>query len=244
MILTRKEIKVRYKNSFLGYLWSLANPLCFAMIYYIAFKVFMRVNIENYTLFLICGLFSWQWMANSITHNLFSYVNNAQIIKKINFPRSVLPLSSILMEGFNFIISIPVILSFLYFYNIEFHSFSYIVWIPILSLIQIFITYGLSLALATLNLFFRDVERFVQLGLMMLFYATPILYNEAMIPVKYQWIIDINPLAKIAVSWRNLFLHGTIDFSYIISSLITGFVCMCIGCLIFNKLKYRFAEVL
>ncbi|HHQ5456019.1 TPA: ABC transporter permease [Aeromonas veronii] len=244
IILTKKEIKVRYKNSFLGYIWSLANPLCFAMIYYVAFKVFMRVNVENYTLFLICGLFSWQWMANSITHNLFAYINNAQIIKKTNFPRSVLPFSSILMEGFNFIISIPVIMVFLHYYNVTYHFMSYLIWIPILSLIQILITYGLSLTLATLNLFFRDVERFVQLGLMMLFYATPILYDESMIPDGYQWIIDLNPLAKIAVSWRNLFLYGSVNISYILSSLLIGVVCMCVGCFVFNKLKYRFAEVL
>ncbi len=243
-VLTRKEIKVRYKNSFFGYLWSLANPLCFALIYYTAFKVFMRVNIDNYTQFLICGLFSWQWMSNSITNNLFAYVGNAQIIKKTNFPRSIIPLSSILMEGFNFLISVPVIIIILYFSDMDIFLWAYLKWIPLLALIQIIITYGLSLALGTLNLFFRDIERFVQLGLMMLFYATPILYVESMIPDNYQWIIDYNPLAKIAVSWRNLFLYGTVDISYIISSLATGIVCIVVGSIIFNKLKYRFAEVL
>ncbi|MEZ8929137.1 ABC transporter permease [Vibrio lentus] len=243
-ILTRKEIKVRYKNSFFGYLWSLANPLCFALIYYTAFKVFMRVEIENYTQFLICGLFAWQWMANSITMNLFSYVGNSQIIKKTCFPRSILPFSTILMEGFNFFISIPIILLFLYFSDMAVYFKSYLLWIPVLSVIQIMIAYGLSLTLATLNLFFRDIERFVQLGLMMLFYATPILYIESMIPEEYQWLIDYNPLAKIAISWRNLFLYGTVDIGYILSSLITGIVCMFVGSMVFNKLKYRFAEVL
>jgi len=148
------------------------------------------------------------------------------------------------MEGFNFIISIPVIFVFLYYYNTEFHFLSYLVWIPILSLIQIFIAYGLSLTLATLNLFFRDVERFAQLGLMMLFYATPILYEESMIPEHYQWIIDFNPLAKIAVSWRNLFLYGSVNISYVLSSLFIGCIFMSVGCFVFNRLKYRFAEVL
>lgn len=243
-ILTRKEIKVRYKNSFFGYLWSLANPLCFALIYYTAFKVFMRVDIENYTQFLICGLFAWQWMANSITINLFSYIGNSQIIKKTNFPRSILPFSTILMEGFNFLISMPIIFSFLYFSGMKVFFSAYIIWVPVLSIIQIMIAYGLSLALSTLNLFFRDIERFVQLGLMMLFYATPILYMESMIPQNYQWLIDYNPLAKIAISWRNLFLYGTVDTTYIFSAFITGVFCLIIGSVVFNKLKYRFAEVL
>ncbi|MFA0026617.1 ABC transporter permease, partial [Vibrio sp. 10N.261.49.A5] len=133
---------------------------------------------------------------------------------------------------------------FLYFSDMAVYFKSYLLWIPVLSVIQIMIAYGLSLTLATLNLFFRDIERFVQLGLMMLFYATPILYIESMIPEEYQWLIDYNPLAKIAISWRNLFLYGTVDIGYILSSLITGIVCMFVGSMVFNKLKYRFAEVL
>ncbi|MCG3886884.1 ABC transporter permease [Photobacterium leiognathi] len=244
MVLTNKEIKVRYKNSVFGYLWSLANPLFFALIYFTAFKTFMRVDIDNYTIFLICGLFPWQWMNNSINNNLFAFLGSAQIIKKTNFPRSVLPLSNILMEGFNFILSIPIIIVFLLFYNIKINYGSIIFWTPLLMVSQIIISYGISLIFSSINLFFRDIERFVQLGMMMLFYATPILYAEHMVPEKYKWIIEYNPLAKITLCWRELFMTGNVNIEYFQSSIIYGFIFCILGFIIFNKLKYRFAEVL
>lgn len=243
-ILTKKEIKVRYKNSVFGYLWSLGNPLCFAFIYYLAFKMFMKINLDNYTVFLICGLFPWQWLSSSIIGNLYIYNANSQIIKKTNFPRSVLPLSNILMEGFNFLVSIPVIVLFLYLYNIDLHIKMLILWVPILAIIQLCMAYGFSLILSTINLFFRDVERFVNLGLMMVFYATPILYSSEMIPSKYKWVLSINPFSQIIISWRDLILNGTVNFLYIFNSIVISTVSLVLGFLIFNKLKYRFAEVL
>lgn len=243
-VLTKKEIKVRYKNSFFGYLWSLANPLCFALIYYTAFKVFMRVDIENYPLFLICGLFPWQWISGSIQNNLYVYLANAQIIKKTNFPRSVLPLSNILMEGFNFIVSIPVIICFIIFSGESLYVKQYMTWVPILGIVTIIITYGFSLIFSTLNLFFRDVERFVSLTIMMLFYATPILYSVDMIPPSHEYIIRYNPLAKIILLWRELFLTGEVNKSYLLDCVMVGLVSSGIAMLTFSKLKYKFAEVL
>ncbi|VED48546.1 O-antigen export system permease protein RfbD [Raoultella terrigena] len=102
VVITNKDLKVRYKSSVFGYLWSIANPLLFAMIYYFIFKLVMRVQIPNYTLFLITGLFPWQWFASSATNSLFSFIANAQIIKKTVFPRSVIPLSNVMMEGLHF----------------------------------------------------------------------------------------------------------------------------------------------
>ena len=111
VVITNKDLKVRYKSS---YLWSVANPLLFAMIYYFIFKLVMRVQIPNYTVFLITGLFPWQWFASSATNSLFSFIANAQIIKKTVFPRSVIPLSN--DDGrVAFFCTIPVIVVFLLF---------------------------------------------------------------------------------------------------------------------------------
>ena len=118
-IMTTKDLKVRYKSSILGYLWSIANPLLFAMIYYFIFKMIMRVQIPDYTLFLITGLFPWQWFSGSITASLFSFLSNAQIIKKTMFPRSVIPLSNVMMEGVHFLCTIPVVIIFLLVYTLE-----------------------------------------------------------------------------------------------------------------------------
>lgn len=242
-IITQKELKIRYKSSFFGYLWSIANPLLFAMIYFFVFKMIMKIRIPDYTLFLITGLFPWQWFANSVNNSLFSFLNNAQIIKKVVFPRSVIPVSNVMMEGFHFLCTLPVIIFFLFVYHKTPH-FSWIWGIPIIGLAQMILTSGLAMALSTLNLFFRDLERFVTLGIMVLFYFTPILYSFDMIPEKYLWVIHYNPAAILINCWRDLFMNGNLSFDSLFHLYIFSIVILFFGSWIFNKLKFRFAEIL
>lgn len=171
-VLTEKELKVRYKSSFLGYLWSIANPLLFALIYYFIFKLVMRVQIPDYTVFLITGLFPWQWFASSVSNSLFSFISNAQIIKKTVFPRSIIPFCNVFMEFLHFICTIPVIIIFLLIYNMT-PSWSWLWGVPLIGMAQMILTLGLSLAISSLNLFFRDLERFIPLVIMLMFYCTP-----------------------------------------------------------------------
>jgi lipopolysaccharide transport system permease protein len=243
VVITEKELKVRYKSSFFGYLWSIANPLLFAMIYFFIFKLIMRVQIPNYTVFLITGLFPWQWFASSTTNSLFSFIANAQIIKKTVFPRSVIPLSNVLMECLHFICTIPVIIIFLFVYDMR-PTINWLWGIPLIGLGQMLMTFGIALMLSTLNLFFRDLERFVTLGIMLMFYCTPILYSSDMIPAKYHWLVSFNPMANMVVSWRDLFMNGVVNYYEISYLYMYGIVFLLIGSWVFNKLKYRFAEIL
>lgn len=242
-VITIKELKVRYKSSFFGYLWSVANPLFFAMIYYFVFKLVMRVQVPNYTIFLIAGLFPWQWFANSVNSAAYSFIANAQMIKKTAFPRSVIPLSNVLMEGLHFLCTIPVIIVFLLVYNLS-PTLNWLWGIPLIACGQIIFTFGIALLCASLNLFFRDLERFVVLTTMLLFYCTPILYDINMIPQHYQWIVEYNPLATMILSWRDLLLNGHLDLMLTTSLYLNGLFSFLIGVYVFNKLKYRFAEIL
>ncbi|MCX5635936.1 MAG: ABC transporter permease, partial [Planctomycetota bacterium] len=130
LVLTRKEIKVRYASSILGYLWSVANPLAISFVFYIAFKIVMRIQIEAYSLFLITGLFPWQWLSNSISVSPMIFLGNASIIKKVNFPRNVLPLVTVLQDMVHFILAIPVIIIFMFIYH-KTPSWSWLYGIPI-----------------------------------------------------------------------------------------------------------------
>lgn len=241
--LTKKEIKIRYRNSILGYLWSIAHPLAFAMIFYIAFKIVMKIDVENYTLFLITGLFPWQWFANSANSSSGIFLSNATLIKKLKFPSSVLPLTALLNDVFHFLFSIPVIAFFVILYSIPL-KISWIYGIPLLLLIQLILTYGLCLTISSINLFFRDMERLVILFTTLLFYFTPIIYPETMIPQSYQSLLKFNPLACLMINWRMLFLNGTLNIEYLILGLLYALLILTIGYLIFRKLSYRFAEVL
>ncbi|MFI3255968.1 MAG: ABC transporter permease [Psittacicella sp.] len=244
LTLTKKEIKVKYKNNFFGYLWTLGNPLLFTLVYYIVFKTVMRLGIHHYAVFLITALLPWQWINNAIVNNLFTFLSNAQIIKKTKFPKSTLPFSVVLTEAFNFILSIPVILFFLWLANIHLHIIDYLIWIPILCAIQTSICYGIGLITSSLNIFFRDLERIIQIFFMLLFYLTPILYTPNMVPKKYLWVINLNPFTSIIVCWRNLFMTGKINYYFLSNSIIFSLLSLTFGFIIFNWLKYKFAEVL
>jgi len=240
--LTKKDIKVRYKNSYLGYFWSLANPLFLALIFYFVFKVVTKVQMKDYTLFLISGLFVWQWINNSIMVGANLYIANSSLIKKVNFPRNFLAISLVLSEGFNFVISIPVIIGFMLYYH-HFPSWNWLFDIPILLIISGVFIYSLSLLVATINLFFRDMERLIGLLLTFLFYMTPIIYPSSMIPSKYHFVLYLNPFTPFILSWQKLFLHNILDLKYLFISFVYAIVSLIIATFVFNKLKYKFAEL-
>jgi lipopolysaccharide transport system permease protein len=241
--LTQKELKVKYKRSFLGYLWSIANPLALALVFFIAFKIFMKIQIENYTLFLISGLFPWQWFSNSVNSSAMVFVGNASLIKKIDFRKDVLVIATVLNDMLHFVLSIPVIVLLLFLYGMK-PNLLWLIGIPVLLIIQFIITLGFSIAISTINLFFRDIERIVFIFTSLMFYVTPIIYSEEMVPSEYRSLILLNPLSILMVSWRKLFMHGIFDFKDAALALIYSLIVLVIGYLIFRRLRWRFAEVL
>jgi len=242
-VLTQKELKVRYKRSFLGYLWSIANPLALAIVFFVAFRVIMKIQIENYTLFLISGLFPWQWFSNSVNSSATVFVNNASLLKKVNFMKESIVAATVMNDMIHFIVSIPIVGLFVLFYGLKLHL-SWILGIPILLTIQFLITFGLSLAFASINLFFRDLERLIFIFTTLLFYFTPIFYSEDMIPERLRFLLIINPLSILTISWRNLFLKGIIDLSNLLVCLGYSLIIMAAGYIVFKRLKWRFAEAL
>lgn len=242
-VMTKKEIKVRYKNSYFGYFWSLLNPLAFAFIFYFVFGIIMRMEMENYSLFLVTGLFPWQWISNSLSASTTLYLSNASIIKKINFPRNILPLANTLQDMFHFVCAIPVIVIIMLIFG-ETPTVTWIYGVPLLLLIQLTMIFGLSMLLSSLNLFFRDLQQITALVLMFMFYPTPILYPISMIPEKYKHLIDFNIFTPIVINWRTLLLDGGFNRHYLVLSIIYALGSLLIGWLSYQKLRYKFAEVI
>ncbi len=242
--LTQKEVKVRYKSTIFGYVWSIAHPLAFALVFFMAFKVVMRIKMEGYAVFLIAGLFPWQWLSNSVNASPMTFLVNTSLIKKVYFPRNILPLATVLQDTIHFLLSIPVIVLFLLIYH-KSPSLSWIYGIPVLVGIQLLMTYGLSLLISSINLFIRDLERLTIIGMTLLFYLTPVIYPETMIPARYKTLVLVaNPLSSLMVSWRNLFLEGTLELSLVVTSFIYSFFVCMVGYLVYKKLSSKFAEVL
>ncbi len=243
VVLTEKDIKGRYKSSWLGYAWSVLNPLAFATVYYFAFGVFMRVQIADYPLFLVAGLFPWQWISHSMSAAPNIFVANATLLKKVRFARHVLVASTVLSDGLHFLMSIPVVLVFLTLYHVS-PTWVWIVGIPALTAIQAVMVYGMSLLVATLNLFLRDLDRLTLLFMSFLFFLTPIAYTGAMIPEDYQRLMYLNPFTPLILSWQQLFLAGTLGGREIVSAGLMAGVMAIIGYATYAKLAPKFAEVI
>ncbi|WP_374001702.1 ABC transporter permease [Bdellovibrio bacteriovorus] len=240
--LLRKEFRVRYKHLALGYIWSIASPLTYAALYYIVFKLIFAVKTPNYPLFLVAGLFPWQWISNSISVGAMTFYGNAPLIKKTLFPRYLISVVVVLQDMIHFVISLPIILCMILITDTPLTSSWF--WLPALLALQLGLTYALNLLTATINLFFRDLERLVQLGMTFLFYMTPVLYSEEMIPERFQALVILHPLAPLIICWRHLFLGLPIDPQYLLSSAIwVGFLCITAQ-YTYKKLQWRFAEVL
>jgi lipopolysaccharide transport system permease protein len=241
--LTQKELRVRYKSYALGYMWSLAQPIAFSLVFYFAFKVALRVPMENYVFFLLSGLFPWQWIANSVNSSPMNLVNNASIIKKVAFPRHAIIVSNVLQDLIHFLLAIPIITVV----GLVYHRSPTLMWligIPVLLVLQLALIVGLALILSSVNLFFRDMERLTMLMMTLLFYFTPVVYSIQQIPEHFRPFLMLNPAAPLMVGWRTLFMQGALDLTALAWGAGHAFLFLTVGSLIYRRLAPKFAEVL
>jgi len=243
ILLTKKEITLKYKRTVLGIFWSLLNPILYALVLFIAFKIFMRIQMENYTFFLLCALFPWNWFTASVTMSAVTLIGNVNLIKKIRFPRYYLIISTILAQLINFIFALPIIMGLAYFYG-KGPGMNWFIGTPILIICQFFATFGICLIVSITNAYFRDMEYFVAIIISMLFWLTPIIYALKMIPEKYHIYLVLNPLTYLINSWRDLFMDNHIDWNNIVISFGSSLIFFFLGIFIFHRLGKKLDEVL
>jgi lipopolysaccharide transport system permease protein len=242
-VLVRKELKARYKNRFLGYVWALANPFAFAFVYWIAFKFIMRLEIENYSLYLITGMFPWVWLSVGVTGATRSFVVNASLIKKVSLPRAILPLGNVAQEMVHFGFALPAIIAFLWFAGEIRPSASWLWQVPVLLALQVAFVYPLALSFALANAYVRDIEYLVGIGFSLMFFATPMVYPIAMVPEAYRHYFELNPLHAMMQSWRTVFLQGTLDVRHLAYAAAFAAVTGVIAWLLYRKLARRVGEL-
>lgn len=239
----KKDIGGKYKNSFLGVLWSFVNPLLQIIVYAIIFPLIMKNDIPNYVVFMVCGLIPWNYFSTVINRSSFTMIENGNIIKKVYFPREILPISVVTSETVTFLISSILILLFTFGYGLEITI--NIIFYPLVLLVQYIMLLGISLIVSSVTVYFRDLQHFIGVLLQLFFYATPIVYAVDVIPVNFQWILKFNPMTYIIEGYRDIFWGQTSpDISTLLIVLAIGVVLCIVGYLIFNKLQKRFAEEL
>lgn len=237
----KKDVRGKYKGSFLGVLWSFINPLLSVVVYAIVFHYIMRFKIDHYLIYLIAGIIPWSFFTAALNAGMNSILFNADIIKKVYFPRIILPISSVTSCLVNFLISSSIIVLFSLFSGLGI-SF-YLLLFPVIALIQYIFILGIVFILSALEIYVRDIEHIINFFINMLFYVTPILYTADYVPEKFSWILRINPLAYIIEAYHSIFYYKTmpnmVDLGIIsLFSVVIFFV----GYRIFDKLQKGFAE--
>ena len=237
----KKEIRGKYKGSFLGVLWSFVNPLLTTLVYAIVFPFILRSTQDNYVTFLIIGILPWNYFVTSVNQGTTTVLLNGGIIKKVYFPREILPISIIGSNLVNFLISCLIIFIFLACSGIGFSW--YILFLPLIILVQTVLQMGIVFITSAINVYVRDAEYIINFLLNMLFYATPILYSASLFPAKFSWILNLNPMTVIINCYRDVLYYQS--FPHLKSLLVVlaaSIVLLLIGIKVFKKLEKGFAE--
>ena len=240
---TQKEVRGKYKHSFLGVLWSFLNPLLQIMVYAIVFPFILKNNQEHYVVFLCCGIIPWNFFASAINRSASTMLENGNIIKKVYFPREILPISVVTSETVNFVISTLIILAFVLFDGIALTP--YILYYPLILIVQYLLILAISFIVSSITVYIRDIQHLIGVALQLFFYATPIVYAANLIPESISWILNLNPMTYIINGYRDIFLNQTAPNvkALMILLVIVIFACI-IAYAIFHKLQKGFAEEL
>ena len=239
--LVLKELKTRYRGSVLGFLWSFLNPLLFMLVYILVFSVYMRINVDNYALFLFCGLLPWIWFSQSLLNATSSIVSGGALIKKVVFPIEILPIVSVFTNLVNFLLGLPILFLFILLFNLKIGYF--ILFLPLLIIIQLLITTGLALVLSAINVHFRDVEQILSNLLNLFFFVTPILYPITTVPPRYRELILLNPMALLMISYQDILFNGrSPDWRYLLILGALSVLIFIYGYKIFDKFKDSLVE--
>jgi ABC-type polysaccharide/polyol phosphate export permease len=237
----KKEIRGKYKGSFLGVLWSFVNPLLMVLVYAIVFPYILRVQEENYLIFLIVAIIPWNFFTTVISQGTTTVLHNANIIKKVYFPREILPISVVTSGTINFLISCIIILIFVIFSGIGISW--HVILLPIILIIQYMFSLGIIFITSAIDIYIRDAEYIINFLIMMMFYGTPILYSTSMFPEKFRWILELNPMTHIIGAYRSIFYyHQMPNINGLLTVAIFSFVLMLFGYRIFKRLEKGFAE--
>ncbi len=239
--LVKQDINGRYKGSFFGFLWTLLNPLLMLFVYSLVFQFVFRTGIEHYSIYLFICLMPWNAFANTIAIGTTCVSNNASILKKVYFPREILPLAVVISNTIQYFFSAVIIFIALLVSGVGVSWYALL--LPVIVLIQSIFSLGIVMILSAANVYVRDVQYIMNPVMMIWMYACPILYSISMIPERFLKIYKLNPMVTIMQGYQDILYSKTWpDFKNLGIVFLISIVVLIIGYLVFNKLQRRFAE--
>ncbi|MBM3189172.1 MAG: ABC transporter permease [Chloroflexi bacterium] len=256
--LVARDLKVRYKHSVLGFVWSLLNPLLLMTVFTVVFTVMIpNYQVPGFPVFILCALLPWNFFNTSVMGAVQSISGNGHLIKKVYFPREILTIASVLANFCNFLLSLPVLIFFVVLFRIPLTV--WLLYLPLIMLVHVVFTLGVALVLATANVFYRDTTVIMEVVMQAWFFLTPIFYPIDLlpewghplgiaIPVRRLTYI-LNPMASIIASYRSVvygFTNGAPPAppapDFLLRTALTCAICFLIGYAVFTHYSARFAE--
>jgi lipopolysaccharide transport system permease protein len=201
-----KDVKLKYRGSVFGFLWSLANPLLMIIVYAVAFTFILRVRSQGFVFYLMLGQLSWTFFASSAAMSTGAVVDNAGLLKSVLFPRAILPIGTVLFNLVQYLLTLAVFLpAMLLWYHVPLSP--PMLLFPLFLALQVIFTIGVALVLATATAFFRDVRHLLEVALSVLFWTTPIVYELRQVPERIQPLILLSPVASFVVAYQQMFFY-------------------------------------
>ena len=237
-----RDLKLKYRGSVIGALWSLVNPLLMMTVYVVAFTYILRIRSAGFVLYLQLGLLAWTFFATSASMSTGSIIDSGGLVKSVYFPRSVLPVGTVLFNLVQYLLTTAVILPILlWYYGVSFGP--QMLLYPIFVLLQVMFTAGIALLLSAATTFYRDVRHLLEIALSALFWLTPIVYESATLPDRLRLPILLTPVSSYVVAYHQIFYYRTwpdatiwfVAVTYAATSLVAGAT-------VFLANEYRFAE--
>ncbi len=246
--LVARELKARYRGSFLGFAWSLVNPLLLLAVYSFVFGAVLGARmkgVDPYAVFLVCGLFPWLWVSSSLLDGVVSLSANAALIRKAVFPVRILPVVSVLSNLVHFGLALPVVVVAILvarYYGYE-RGDLWALLLPAVVILQLLLLSGMAMALAALNVHFKDTRDLTSNFLTLLFFMAPILYPLAAIPERFQLLIRLNPFTPFTLAYHDIFFYGRAPEPRLwVEMAVYGLLAWLLGSLLFSRLEPSLAE--
>lgn len=237
-ILAAKELKVRYKSSLLGFLWALLVPLSLMAVFMLVFSWLMKFNLTP--AYLLTALFPWTFFSFSVSNAVGTFVDNGSLLKKVSFPRELLPTATVLANFCNFALAMLVLLP------LEIRWTPFLAAVPAVMVLQFIFTLGLALLVAAAQVHFRDVRYLVEIALLIWFYLTPVFYSlELVLDMSRTalYVFLLNPMTGLTVLYRDLICHGSISSPLLVT--VTACLCLVVflaGSIAFRRLERNLAD--
>jgi len=240
-ILVKKDFKIRYRHSALGFIWSLLNPLSTMTILTVVFSLLLKSGIQNFPIFLLTALLPWRFFSIGTMQATGSIAANPSLVKKIYLPRYVLVLTNNLASFISFLMEFTALLPIMMALGMTLTP--HIILLPAVMIIEFLIVLGISLGLAALSVFYRDFYQIWEIVLQLGFFLSPIFYDPNIIPERYRFYYSLNPVTRIIESTREILLYNALPTAFDLATpLLIAVLLLAVGYTIFRRLEPRFAE--